>query len=151
MTLRFPYRLDPVAHPVLPLGGRRVRPRPVIAVTVIGPSDTRLRLGILDTAADDTVFPESLAAVIGIDLTVAPAGQAAGIHLAAVPLRYAQVSLRLTDGVKRREWQAWVGFTPARLYLPMLGFAGFLQFYSSYFHGDREEAELTVNRFYQGT
>jgi hypothetical protein len=120
-------------------------------VTVVGPTDTRVRDGLLDPGADDTVFPDSLAAPLGVDLTNAPSGQGAGSTMAAVPLRYAQVYLRITDGREFREWPAWVGFTPARIYRPLLGFAGFLQFYSAHFHGDREEVELTVNSLYPGT
>ena len=50
-----------------------------------------------------------------------------------------------------REWEAWVGFTPVRLKRSLLGFAGFLQYFTAAFHGDREEVELTVNRLYPGT
>jgi hypothetical protein len=105
----------------------------------------------LDTGADDTIFPETLAVLIGVDLSNAPSGQGAGSTMAAVPIRYAQVYLRITDGREFREWPAWVGFTPARIYRPLLGFAGFLQFYSAHFHGDREQVELTVNSLYPGT
>ena len=58
--------------------------------------------------------------------------------------------LRLTDGREFREWPAWVGFTPARLPYPMLGFAGCLQFFDAEFRGGREEVELTVNPLYPG-
>jgi hypothetical protein len=151
MALRYRYHLDAVQHPVIPLGGRWVRPRPLISVTLIGPTDSRLRLGLLDTGADDTLFPDSLAAVLGVDLSNAPAGTGRGVGLGAVPVRYAQVGLRITDGRERREWTGWVGFTPAPLVYPTLGFAGFLQFFTATFRGDREEVELTVNNFYRGT
>jgi hypothetical protein len=151
MALRFPFKIDQVQHPVLSLGGRWVRPRPVIGVTLIGPSDSRLRLGLLDTGGDDTLFPESLAPILGIDLTNAPESMGRGVGLGGVPLRYAQVGLRITDGKEFREWTGWVGFTSASLYYPILGFAGCLQFFTATFHGDREEVELAVNRFYPGT
>jgi hypothetical protein len=106
---------------------------------------------VLDTAADDTVFSDTLAAQIGLDLINAPAGSGTGAGLAHVGLRYARVRLRLTDGQEQREWQAWVGFTPSRIPYPMLGFAGCLQFFRSIFHGDREEVELTVNSLYRGS
>jgi len=61
MSLRFHYKLIRVSHAVLPLGGRWVRPRPLIVVTVIGPAASRLRIAVLDPAADDTVFPATLA------------------------------------------------------------------------------------------
>jgi hypothetical protein len=33
----------------------------------------------------------------------------------------------------------------------LYGFAGFLQFFTAKFEGDREEVELTVNSLYPGT
>ncbi len=57
---------------------------------------------------------------------------------------------RTADGIEFREWIARVGFTSALMRRPLLGFAGFLQFFSSHFHGDREEVELTVNSLYSG-
>src|SRR5262249_19241984 len=144
MSLRFPYTPFPTKKPLWPLGGRSERPRPVLLVTVIGPTGTQVELALLDTGADDTVFPEDVAALIGVDLTNAPTGEAAGVGQAAAPLRYAEVTLRITDGREQRQWQARVGFTPAPLKRPLLGFAGFLQFFTATFHGDREEVELAV-------
>lgn len=149
--MRFHYRLITLRTPAVALGGRWVRPRPIIGVTVVGPSDSRLQEGLLDTGSDDTVFPESLAVLLGVDLTRAPTGQMETATRANTPVRFAQVSLRITDGVEYREWPAWVGFTPARLNIPLLGFAGFLQFFTATFRGDREEVELTVNSLYPGT
>jgi predicted aspartyl protease len=118
---------------------------------VLGPNNTRPVQGLLDTGADDTIFPESLAAKIGLDLTNAPVGQATTATLTPAPFRYALVRLRITDGKEQREWPAWVAFTPAKLHLPLLGFASFLQFFTATFHGDREQVELTVNALYPGT
>src|SRR4051794_1635484 len=98
--------------PVVSLGGSQMRPRPIDPVSLIGPGNTQAIPGGLDSHADDTVFPEQYAVLTGIDLTNAPNGTAAGIGQAPVPVKYAQVPLRLTDGVERREWIAWVGFSP---------------------------------------
>jgi hypothetical protein len=149
MSLFFRYKVVAVPHAVLPLGGRWSRPRPIISVSVIGPTVTRATDGRLDTGADDTIFPERFAALIGVDLTGAPRGQATTADRTPVPVRYAQVALRLTDGVERREWPAWVGFSP-RIQRPLFGFSGFLQFFTATFHGDREQVELTVNSLYPG-
>jgi hypothetical protein len=63
------------------------------------------------------------------------------------------VSLRFpsTDTREQREWPAWVGSTSARLRQPLLGYAGFLQFFTATFEGDREEVLLTINASYPGT
>ena len=151
MSLIFSYKLWPSPRPVTPLRGRWVRPRPVVSVTLVGPKASRVQPALLDTGADDCVFPESVAAQIGIDLTSAPVGNATGVGAGPIAVRYAQVALRLTDGREFREWQGWAGFTAARLTVSLLGFAGCLQFFGAFFHGDREEVELTVNSLYPGT
>ncbi len=120
-------------------------------VTLIGPTGTHLDRALIDTGSDDTVFPEAVAARVGIDLTGAPSRTAAGVGRVPAPLRYAEVTLRLTDGVEFREWRAWVGFTAAALRQPLLGYAGFLQFFTAVFDGEHEEVELTVNALYPGT
>ena len=68
MTMRFPYRLLPVRQAVVSLGGRWVRPRPVVFVSLIGPSGVYVDRALLDTAADDTVFPDAAAVTAGLDL-----------------------------------------------------------------------------------
>ena len=149
--MRFSYKMIRIGRPALALGGRWVRPQPLIHVGVVGPTVTLPIEGILDTAADDTVFPDYVAAQIGIDLTGAPAGSSSGVGLVTAPLRYARVMLRVAAGGEFREWPAWVGFTSFPVRYPMLGFGGFLQFFTATFHGDREEVELAVNSLYPGT
>lgn len=151
MVMRFPYRLRRSRQPVVSLGGRWVRPRPLVTISLIGPGGTFVAEVMLDTAADDTVFSENAAAKIGIDLTNAPTGEASGVGGAPVVVRYAAAELRLTDGQEFRRWPAWVAFTAAHLKQPLLGFAGCLQFFGAFFRGDREEVELEVNALYPGS
>jgi hypothetical protein len=110
-----------------------------------------MRDGLLDTGSDDTVFHESVAVLIGVDLSSAPHGRAAGAATSAVPVRYAQVTLRLATVQEQHEWSALIGFTAAPLRYPLLGYAGFLQFFDATFRGAREEVELAVNHLYAGT
>lgn len=152
MTLYFPYSNYSTPNPVWPLNGRLVRPRPMIVVAVVGPAGTMVDKGLMDTGADDTVFSEVVAFRIGIDLSQAPTSVAAGIGgSGASAIRYAEVKLRISDGKEHREWPARVGFTSASLHRPLLGYAGFMQFFTAAFHGDRECVELTVNGSYPGT
>lgn len=151
MSLVFRYRLGKSPGPVLPLAGRTSRPRPLVAVGVIGPKGAWASDALLDTGADDTVFPQFAAGAIGIDLTNAPVGQGSGAAASPVLLRYAWVTLRIITKQEQREWPAWVGFTAAPLRQPLLGYAGFLQFFDAFFYGAREEVELSVNPLYPGT
>jgi hypothetical protein len=128
-----------------------VRPKPILAVSLTGPAATIPRDALLDTGADDTVFSEALAAQIGVDLSNAPVGQCTAANRSAIPVRYAQVRLRVSDGQEHREWPAWVAFTPSPMRWGLLGFAGFLQFFTTVFDGAAEMVELTVNALYPGT
>ena len=149
--MQFRYKLFPQPVAALSLGGRWSRPRPVIPFSVLGPKDTWVNLALLDTGADETILPVDAARYIGLDLTHAPTGSTLGLGSVPVPLQYAEVKLRLSDGKEFREWLAWVGFTTMRIKRPLLGFAGCLQFFTAAFHGDREEVFLDVNSLYRGS
>jgi len=151
MTMLFAYQRMLVARPLASLHGRMDRPRPYVTVTLLGPTGIAIEKALLDTGADDTVFPEWVALKIGIDLSNAPWGTSGGMGGGSGLLRFAQVALRIADNTERREWNAWVGFTTAPLRHSLLGYAGFLQYFTATFHGDREEVELTVNGLYPGT
>lgn len=151
MSLRFPYLRVAKKQPIVPLGGRLHRPRPVIGVALIGPKGMAAQDGLLDSGADDTLFPESIAALIGIDLTHAPQGTAKGFDSGTIPVRYAEVILRIADNREQRQWRAWVSFAAVKRRYSLLGYAGFLQYFTATFHGDREEVELMVNGQYPGT
>ena len=132
------------------LGGRFVRPRPIIAVTLIGPLRSLARDCLLDTAADEIVFPEHLARGIGTDLSATTPETSHYVRFGSITVRRAVIALRLTDGVEIREWSAIASFTPSRLIYPILGFAGCLQFFDATFRGAIEEVELTTNALYPG-
>lgn len=151
MTMSFRYRLHSRQTPSVPLGGRWTQPRPIIPVTLIGTQGTLLTEGTLDSGADETLFPESSARLIGIDLATAVAGAGATVGGLVLPVRYALVTFRIADSQERREWQGWVAFTPTRIARPLLGFGGFLQYFTATFYNDREVVDLTINSLYSGT
>jgi hypothetical protein len=151
MSLRFRNTLMPAGRMLPSLGGRSVRPRPLISVGLTGPAATVARSGLLDTGSDDTVFHDALASTIGIDLARCPGITIRRPGGLRILVRFADVTLRLTDGIEYRVWPATVGFTSAILPCPLLGFAGFLQYFTTTFRGDIEEIELAVNALYPGT
>ena len=149
MEFRFPFTVFPAPQPVIALGGRRVRPRPFLPITLINPvtgSWCSYR-GLLDTGADDTVFHVDTAQLLGIDLSNAPSTRAIGVSSGpSVIIRFAEVFLQIanSDG-DVLEWSATVAFAEKRGSHPLLGFAGFLQFFDAAFLGEQEEFELSPN------
>jgi hypothetical protein len=150
MTMRFYYRRYATKRPIISLGGRLFRPRPIIRVTLFIDSGVYVDDCLLDSGADDTVFPDRAANRLGIDLTTAPAGEAATAGGSPGTVHYGRVKIRVTDGKEFREWDAWVAFTPLPLHQPLLGFAGFLQFFFAQFDNENEFVDLTVNNLYGG-
>jgi hypothetical protein len=150
MSLVFPYRSGRSPRPVVSLGGRAFRPRPLVDVTLIGPTGSKAVLALLDTGADDTIFSIQVARNIGVDLSQAPQYTMTGVGSPTHVISYAPVTLRLTDGIEFREWTALVGFTSTLMTHSLLGFAGCLQYFDVLFRGEQEVVELTVNGLYQG-
>jgi hypothetical protein len=151
MSLRFSYQPVLLTQPSVSLGGRMFRPRPLIPVTLLGPANVSPTVGLLDTGADDMVFPDFVARFIGIDLTNAPTCTGKGVGGQPTVIRFALVVLRIADNYERCEWQALVGFSSASSTYPLLGYAGFLQYFSATFHGKEQEIELAVNADFPGT
>lgn len=89
--------------------------------------------------------------VLGLDLTNAPIGTSSGVGGMVFPVRFAQVELRLSDGLEFRTWPAVMGFTTAPMRRILLGIAHGLEFFTATFHGDRHEVELEVNASYPGS
>lgn len=149
--MRVPYVPCHSPSPLPMLGGSHVLPRPAMAVRVVGPTGSLLCDGILDTGADETVFELRVAAAIGVDLTGAPERKISLVGRPAFRCQYAQVLLRITDGVQETyEWPAIVGFVPIKLHRPLLGHAGFLQFFDVEFRGADHEVILLPNRTFSG-
>ncbi len=149
--MRATYLVGRASTPQPSLGGSLWRPRPIIAVRVIGPSTDRLIDGLLDTGADDTIVPEWVAALVGVDLAQAEERQIGLAGRKPVRCRYASVRLWITDGSHETyAWPAVVGFVAVPLQRPLLGYAGFLQYFGAEFRGADREVILTPNRSFPG-
>src|SRR5947207_566460 len=124
-----------------------------MGVRLTCPHGSLLRAGLLDTGADETVFQESLAKDIGLDLTGAEERQIGLVgRPAPVRCRYAAVQLQITDGRRETyEWTAVVGFVATRLNYDLLGHGGFLQFFDVEFRGADHEVVLIPNSSFPGT
>jgi hypothetical protein len=145
------YSLCPVRTPVPALGGAMTVPRPVLAIRITGPSGSRLRDGLLDTGADETIVDPSVAPLIGVDLSQALEREVNLVGRGRIRCRYASVQLRITDGIAETyEWDALVGFAPFPVLRGLMGFAGFLQFFDAGFRGADREVTLLPNALFSG-
>lgn len=150
--MRFPYFSLPTRRPVYSLGGAAVRHRPMIRIEIAGPLGSRLFDGALDSGTDDTLFPRKLAAILGIHLT-RPPDEGEALPIAGRPITYAygKVKLRVADAIQAYEWDATVGFIDTPLIRPLLGHAGFLQFFDVQLQGAAHETILHPNASFPGT
>jgi hypothetical protein len=152
--LRFPYQDEPLIGPAPPslVLGALVRWRPLLPVSIIGPSGTVRDFGraVLDPAADDTIFPLVTARFIGARLRP-DTGHRVRWRGQLHPLRFGDVELLLSDNAISWCWPAVVGFSPAPLRYPILGQAGCLHFFDARFLGEELAVELQTNRAYPGT
>lgn len=150
--MRIPYRSRQAPSPVPSLGSAQLRYRPICQVRITGPGGDALRDGLLDSGADDTVFPESVATLIGLDLSQAPQYTVQLAGRGPMLCRFARVTLWLSDGVSRAfEWEPFVAFVPVALpFMPLLGQAGTLEFFDVTLRGADHETEILPNRSFTG-
>lgn len=147
--MKFPFWQIQFQRPSYSLHGRTTRPKPILTVSLVGPVSTVVEDARIDSGSDDTLFPEDLAVKVGVDLSHAPIEVHQSQSSGRLIVRFAEIKLRLTDGIEFREWPAKVGFV-AGLRKSVLGFGSFLQFFTTTLRGDDEIVELEVNRLYPG-
>ena len=150
--MKIPYLPGRAKTPQVSLGGATLRYRPITAIRISGPGGTWIVDGVFDSGSDDTIFPEWIAAMIGVDLNLAIEQD---IHLAGrgkpIRCRYHLASLRLTDGKHETfEWDGMVGFVAVPLKCPLLGQAGFLQYFDVTFQGANHWVEVIPNQSFSG-
>ncbi len=116
--------------PAPSLGGGTKRYKPIIGITVIGPRGPQLRQVLVDSGSDDVVFPENVAARIGVDLSVAVPGSSRVVGGGQpLPVLFAPVILLLDDGKEACRWRAVVGFAPLQTKYGLFGVAGGLEYF----------------------
>ena len=152
--LQFPYQDEPLKGPAPPSlsPSATVRWRPLIPVTIIGPTGGRrfFPRALLDPGADDTVFPLAIAGLIGISLRP-DTGHGLRWRGQGYALRFADVSLELSDGIEVWCWTTVIALSPAPLRYPILGLSGCLQFVDASFLGKSQIAHLEANQSFPGT
>jgi len=126
------------------------RLRPVIPIRITGPADTALVDATLDSGSDRTVFPASLAPVLGLDLASLPWGRAIAVGGAEVPYRRIEAELCLGDGVEKYTWTGLVYFIEYALKPALLGHESMLEYFNVVFFGERCKINMRPNNSFPG-
>jgi hypothetical protein len=144
--MRFPYReylaTIPGTHDY------RLIVRPVITIRIVGPRSDARWDALVDTGADETLFPFSLAALLGVEFDPHQTGIAAGISGDQLAIRYGDVEFRIETGAEIVHWKTTVGFVDfgsSSEEMIILGHAGCLEYFTATFVGESAELELVPN------
>jgi hypothetical protein len=152
--LQFPFQDEPLSGPPPPSlpSAVTVRWRPLIPVTIIGPTGKRrfFPRALLDPGADDTVFSLAIVTMLGVMLRP-DGGHGLRWRGQGFSLRFGDITLELCEGSQVWRWPAVIGFSPAPIRHPILGLAGCLQFFDARFRGEDRIIELEINRSFPGT
>jgi len=134
------------SFPPIPTPGLKSSWRPLIPIEITGPTgkSRTSRHALIDSGADDTLFPRLTADQIAIPLR-SDAGL--GIRWRGQPyrFRFGEVEFALTDGITSLRWKATVGFSDAPLRYPLLGQSGFLQYFDVTFLGADRIVRIAPN------
>lgn len=124
--------------------------RPVITIRIIGPKAGARWDALVDTGADETLFPWSLAETLGIELDHQMTSEAAGISGDRLKIHYGHVDLRVESSQELVSWKTTVGFvdfsSPSDEVI-ILGHGGCLDFFTATFDGENAELDLTPNAY----
>jgi hypothetical protein len=154
VILRFPYMPESLPGPPPPSlpKAARERWRPVVPITVHGPLGATLALShaLVDSGADDSIFPLDVATVLAIQF-LPGSGHAMRWRGQAHALRFGSVELELRDSHGNSlRWPAILAFTTAKVHYPLLGIWGFLEFLEAKFRGAARILELEADASFPG-
>jgi predicted aspartyl protease len=122
--------------------------RPVISVTISGPHSTARWDALVDTGADETLLPMSLAEALGVELDPRLTSQAAGISGEVLRIHYGDVDFQIEAGADSISWSTMVGFvefSSSKDEVIVLGHGGCLDYFTAIFDGEHAELELIPN------
>jgi predicted aspartyl protease len=122
--------------------------RPVITIRIVGPLADARWDALVDTGADESLLPLSLAGLLGVELDANATSQAAGISGDKLTIHYGEVEFQITDGIETIRWQTVVGFVDFGTVddeVIVLGHGGCLDYFTALFEGEKAELELTAN------
>jgi len=120
--------------------------RPEAKIRVGGPAGDAYLRALIDTGADHSILPISVAKDIGVDLNIEESDYARGVSGHEIVIIPGQVELELLGVEESYRWKAVVGFAEfenAAVECSLLGYAGCLEFLLADFDGQKKVVELT--------
>ncbi len=122
--------------------------RPEVRVIVRGPNGSGEFRALVDTGADNTIMPDTVARALGIPLTPGKGPAAKAFGGQEIALCYADVGLELVHPAESLRWLARVYFVAAgEDDTLILGHDGFLEYFTATFLGEGCVLELEPNRY----
>jgi len=122
--------------------------RPTTYVFLHGPLGTVRLNALVDSGADQTLFPMQFADALGITLDRERAGAIRGVSGSPITVYPADVEIELTNLKESYRWSATVRFAPGNNIL--LGHLGCLEFFTLTLDHHGRSFELAPNSCYPG-
>jgi hypothetical protein len=122
--------------------------RPEVPLRVHGPGGSAVYMALVDTGADNTILPLSIAKELKIDTDRAKGPRATAFGGQPIALLYADLPLEISEGGVTLRWHARVhffDFPKAELETLVVGHQGFLDFFTALFEGGTMTLTLERN------
>ena len=121
------------------------RQRPLVAVTVFVPGQPSVLFdALVDTGADVSLFPKSIADRLGLDLSQRPDVTVFAAVGGQCYYRLHEVQLELRRPPDVFQWTAAVGFVDREMSYAILGTRGFFQFFDLTYSHRRQLIEIAA-------
>jgi hypothetical protein len=134
-SMKFPYTLNIV--PSLDTGEEIVLLRPEIPLRIFGPAGHVDVLALVDSGADNSIMPLSIAKHLGITTTPGKGPGAMAFGGERIALALAEVILELEQDDDKVRWRARIYFADVpHEKAVILGHEGFLDYFTATFRGE---------------
>lgn len=128
--------------------------RPEVTVRLRGPRGELVISALVDTGADETVLPRSLAGLLGVEPDAEQGGFAQGVTGQLMSLAPAIIDIELLGSKESYRWTTLVSFADFPTSddeCVILGHAGALELFIAEFDGERRAGELRPNSSFRGS
>ncbi len=144
--MKFPY--SAFLSPAPDTGEEVIIFRPEVPLRIFGANGSAVYMALVDTGADNTILPLSIARELKIITHQAKGPGATAFGGEQIPLSYSDVELEISDEPTSLRWHARVqffDFPDAEPEMLVVGHQGFLDFFTAVFDGAQMTLDLDSN------